>query len=269
MKVTRLSDRHELKELNVNIQFEGDFETVYTEGENRKVLPTDTMKNTVYAIAKSHPLHTIEEFGLALVDHFMKNNPHVSKSSIELIESRWDRIPISGNASTAASHPSAFTGGGNEKRASLVVQSRTSIEVTSGIRDLLILKTTGSAFKGYIKDKYTTLKETDDRILATNAEIHWLYATPTVDFEACYLKIRETLLETFAGHQSLSVQHTLYAMGEAALKACSEISEISLTMPNKHCLLVDLPAFGMENKNEIFVPTSEPHGLISGTIRRQ
>ena len=269
MKVTRLSDRHELKDVNVNIQFEGNFIKVYTEGDNRNVLPTDTMKNTVYAIAKNHSLHTIEEFGLALSDHFMKNNPEVSTVSIELVESAWNRISVQESPARSAHHPSAFTGGGTEERFSTVVQTRTSVTITSGIRNLLVLKTTGSAFRGYLKDKYTTLKETDDRILATNAEISWLYTTPGVDYNSCFTKIRETLLGTFADHESLSVQHTLYAMGESALNACADISEISLTMPNKHCLLVDLSPFGMENKNEIFMPTSEPYGLISGTIKRQ
>ena len=268
MKVTRLPDRHELKEVNVNIQLEGAFEKVYTVGDNRNVLPTDTMKNTVYALAKDHPLHCIEEFGVSLSDHFLKNNPDVSKVTIELIESRWDRIPMAGSGARATPHPWSFTGGASEKRTSLVKRTRTSLAVYSGIMDLLILKTTGSAFKEYVKDKYTTLKETDDRILATNAEIQWLYKNDKVDFDDCFHKVRRSLLEAFANHESLSVQHTLYAMGDAALKACSDVSEISLTMPNKHCLLFDLTPFGMQNKNEIFVPTSEPHGMISGTIKR-
>ena len=268
MKVTRLPDRHELKEVNVNIQFEGAFEKVYTVGDNRNVLPTDTMKNTVYALAKDHPLHCIEEFGVSLSEHFLKNNPDVSKVTIELVESRWDRIPMSGAGSQPAPHSWSFTGGASEKRTSLVTRTRTTIAIRSGISDLLILKTTGSAFKQYVKDQYTTLKETDDRILATNAEVQWLYKNDKADFDDCFQNIRRSLLEAFANHESLSVQHTLYAMGDAALKACSDVSEISLTMPNKHCLLVDLTPFGMQNKNEIFVPTSEPHGLISGTIKR-
>ena len=268
MKVTRRPDRHELKEVNVNIQFEGEFEKVYTVGDNRNVLPTDTMKNTVYALAKDHPLQCIEEFGASLSEHFIKNNPDVSKVTIELIESRWDRIPMSGTGSQPTPHSWSFTGGASEKRTSLVTRTRTTLVIRSGIRDLLILKTTDSAFKAYVKDKFTTLKETDDRILATNAEVQWLYSKTNADFDKGFHNIRQSLLEAFANHESLSVQHTLYAMGDAALKACGDVSEISLTMPNKHCLLVDLTPFGMQNKNEIFVPTSEPHGLISGTIKR-
>ncbi len=268
MKVTRQPDRHELKEVNVNIQLEGAFEKVYTVGDNRNVLPTDTMKNTVYALAKDHPLHCIEEFGVTLSEHFIKNNPDVSKATIELIESRWERIPMSSSGAKSTPHSWSFTGGASEKRTSLVTKTRTALVIRSGIRDLLILKTTGSAFKEYVKDKYTTLKETDDRILATNAEIQWLYSNANTDFNKSFQNIRQSLLEMFANHESLSVQHTLYAMGEAALKACGDVSEVTLTMPNKHCLLVDLTPFGMQNKNEIFVPTSEPHGLISGTIKR-
>lgn len=267
MKVTRLPDRHELKEVCVNIQFEGEFEKVYTKGDNSNVLPTDTIKNTVYAIAKDHPLRSIEEFGLMLSHHFLLNNPDISKVTIELIENLWNRISVS--AAAPDPHPWAFSSGGNEKRNCIVTKTRTAVTIRSGIQDLLILKTTGSAFKGYVKDKYTTLKETDDRIFATNAEIRWKYTREDLDFGVCHQKIRRAILETFAKHDSLSVQHTLYAMGESALEACADVSEISMTMPNKHCLLVDLSPFGMQNETEIFVPTSEPHGLISGTVKRK
>ena len=267
MKVTHLSDRHDLKEVCVNIQLEGRFEEVYTKGDNSNVLPTDTMKNTVYAVAKDHPLDSIEEFGLVLSDHFLLNNPDVSKVTIELIESLWNRITLSANSPTP--HPWAFSSGGNEKRNCIVTKTRSAVTIHSGIQDLLILKTTGSAFKGFVKDKYTTLKETDDRIFATNAEIQWKYTKDGLDFNAGHQKIRQAILESFAKHDSLSVQHTLHAMGESALAACADISEISMTMPNKHCLLVDLSPFGMQNKSEIFVPTSEPHGLISGTVKRK
>jgi urate oxidase len=267
MKVTRFPDRHDLKEVRVNIQFEGEFEKVYTRGDNSNVLPTDTMKNTVYAIAKDHPLRSIEEFGLTLSNHFLLNNPDVSKVTIELIENLWNRISVSQGAPGA--HPWGFSGGGNEKRNCIVTKTRTAVTIKSGIQDLLILKTTSSAFKGYVKDKYTTLKETDDRIFVTNAEIRWKYSSENLDFNVCHQKIRQAILETFAKHDSLSVQHTLYAMGESALAACADVSEISMTMPNKHCLLVDLSPFGIQNKNEIFVPTSEPHGLISGTVKRK
>jgi len=267
MKVTRLPDRHDLKEVCVNIQFEGEFEKVYTKGDNSNVLPTDTMKNTVYAIAKDHPLRSIEEFGLTLSNHFLLNNPDVSKVTIELIENLWNRISVS--AAAPDPHPWSFSGGGNEKRNCIVTRTRTTVTIKSGIQDLMILKTSGSAFIGYVKDKYTTLKETDDRIFATNADIRWTYTREDLDFNVCHQKIRQAILETFAKHDSLSVQHTLYAMGESALAACVDVSEISLTMPNKHCILVDLSPFGMQNKNEIFVPTSEPHGLISGTVKRK
>jgi urate oxidase len=267
MKVTRLPDRHDLKEVCVNIQFEGEFEKVYTKGDNSNVLPTDTMKNTVYAIAKDHPLRSIEEFGLTLSNHFLLNNPDVLKVTIELIENLWNRISVS--AAAPELHPWSFSGGGNEKRNSIVTRTRTAVSIRSGIQDLLILKTSGSAFKGYMKDKYTTLKETDDRIFATNAEIRWTYTREDLDFNVYYQKIRQALLETFAKQDSRSVQHTLYAMGESALAACVDVSEISLTMPNKHCILVDFSPFGVQNKNEIFVPTSEPHGLISGTVKRK
>ena len=269
MKVTRLPYRHELKEIKVNVQLEGDFDRAYTDGDNRNVVPTDTMKNTIYAMAKNDPLHPIEGFGLALADHFAKNNPQVSAVTIELEESNWNHIATPTSPDGLSHHPHAFVNGGDETRTSIVVHTRSNIVVKSGVRNLLILKTSDSAFTGYVKDRFTTLKETDDRILATSAEILWTYRSPAVKFDECFPHIRQTLLDTFANHKSSSVQHTLYAMADAALQAHEEIMEISLTMPNKHCLLVDLKPFGMENNNEIFVSTSEPYGLISGTVKRK
>ncbi len=264
MKVTRLADRHELKEVTVNIQFEGKFEKVYTEGDNSNVLPTDTMKNTVYALAKNHPLLAIEEFGETLGKYFLDHNPDIERTTIELVESLWNRIPVGQKP-----HAHSFTSAGNEKRTAIVTQTRTSRHVESGIQDLLVLKTTGSAFTGYIKDKFTTLKETDDRIFATNMNVRWQYSKLPVNYNSCYEIIRTALLETFAEQHSLSVQHTVYAMGEAALEKCKDLSEIKITTPNKHCLLVNLEPFGLENKNEIFVPTDEPFGLIEGVMKRE
>lgn len=269
IKVTHLPYRHELKEVKVNIQLEGAFERAYTDGDNRNVVPTDTMKNTVYALAKDDPVRTIESFGLVLADHFATNNPQVSSVTIELEESNWDHIATPTGPDGLSHHPHAFVGGGNETRTSIVVRSYSNIIVKSGVRNLLILKTSDSAFTGYAKDRFTTLKETDDRILATSAEIFWTYRSPEEKFDECYPRIRQTLLDTFANHKSASVQHTLYAMANAALQAHEEITEISLTMPNKHCLLVDLKPFGMENNNEIFISTSEPYGLILGTVKRK
>jgi len=266
VKVTRLPDRHILKEVSVNIQLEGDFESAHTKGDNTKILPTDTMKNTVYALAKNHSLNSIEEFGLDLCRHFLKNNGQVTQVIIELTESLWNRLMIASD-SNSVPHPHAFSAE-KEKRISIITASKAKEEVKSGIQDLLILKTTDSGFSNFIKDRFTTLKETDDRIFATDLKVVWAYGPASIDFISTHEAAKKILLETFAAHKSLSVQHTLYAMGRAVLEHISSIAEINLSMPNKHCLLVNLEPFGMENKNEIFVPTDEPHGLIEARLKR-
>jgi len=268
-KITRHADHHDFKEVTVNIQLSGDFERVYSDGDNRRVLPTDTMKNTVYALAQEHSFLTIEEFGLTLAEYFIKNNPQLSSARIELIESLWRRVRISGKGQADQLHPHTFIGGGNEKSTAVITHGNLATSVTSGMRDLLILKTTGSAFENFLKDKFTTLKEVSDRILATSLKATWDYEKNDIDFAGYRKKIRELIIQTFAHHHSLSAQHTLYAVGHAVLEKCSEVSEVHLSMPNKHYLPVDLERFGMQNKNEIFLPTDEPFGLIEGSLARE
>jgi urate oxidase len=201
---------------------------------------------------------------LYLANYFASNNPQVSQVRIELTEHNWIRMRFNGTV-----HPHAYCSGGNEKHTATVVQNKNGIEVTTGITDLLILKTTDSGFENYIKDQYTTLKETSDRIFATQCEVSWVYNSSKILFVELFNGIRTTLLQTFADHQSLSVQHTLYAMGEAVLDKFAAVNEISLTMPNKHHILYNLEQFGMDNKNEVFIATDEPYGYITGTIVRE
>jgi urate oxidase len=262
-KITRHADRHEFKQISVNVSLQGEFETAHTKGDNSKILPTDTQKNSVYALAKEHLNDSIEEFGLQLSNHFISNNLQLSQARIEIEEHLYSRL-ILGNSE----HPHAFISRGNEKHVAVIEQSRQGIKTSCGIRDLLILKTSDSGFENYIMDQYTTLKETADRILATQCEVIWSYNSYQLDFSLLYNSIRETLLETFAGHKSSSVQHTLYAMGEDVLKKYAPVDEISLTMPNKHHILFDLAQFGIENNNEIFMATDEPFGYITGTVSR-
>jgi urate oxidase len=263
-KVIRHGDHHEFRQISVNVVLEGDFETAHTTGDNTKILPTDTQKNTVYALAKEHFESSIEAFGLHLAKHFTINNPQISQTRIELTEYAWSRMNLDGTV-----HPHAYISGGSEKHEAVIVQNATGITVTAGIKDLLILKTTDSGFENYIRDQYTTLKETNDRIMATQCEVSWIYETIDIDFIDLFTDIRNTLLQTFADHKSLSVQHTLYAMGEAVLQQFNMVREISLKMPNKHHILYNLEQFGMENKNEIFIATDEPYGYITGTIVRE
>jgi urate oxidase len=263
-KIIRHADYHEFRQISVNVSLQGDFETAHTLGDNTKILPTDTQKNTVYALAKEKFNSSIEEFGLELSRHFILNNSQLSKAIIEIEEHLYSRLSFEGKV-----HPHAYISNGDEKHTAMIEQSGNNIKVSSGIKNLLILKTTDSGFENYIRDQYTTLKETADRILATRCEVSWQYNSHQLDFVSLYKSIRETLLKTFAYHKSLSVQQTLYAMGEEVLKEYKDVEEISLIMPNKHHILFNLEQFGMDNKNEIFIATDEPFGYITGTVTRE
>lgn len=262
-KIIRHPDHHEFRQVSVNVSLEGDFETAHTEGDNSLILPTDTQKNTVYALAKTHFVSSIEAFGMYLANYFVINNPPVSLARIEITEHLWQRMFFENKK-----HPHAYISSGNEKHTAVIVQQGMKAEVQSGISDLLILKTTDSGFENYIKDQFTTLKETSDRILSTQCEVSWIYNMVPKDFTALYDAIRTQLLTTFAHHKSLSVQQTLFAMGEAVLNKFDGVEEITLKMPNKHHIPFNLDQFGMENKNEIFIATDEPYGYITGTVTR-
>ena len=264
LKVTRDSHRHDLKDLTVGIRFEGDFDDAHTSGDNSRLLPMDTMKNTVYALAKQQPIDQIEEFGIALVEHFFNDNRHLAKVRIDIAERRWERLPVAGH-----SHDHSFIRGSDETRTSIVTGVRDGVMLESGISELAILKTTGAGFEGFMSDEFTTLSGTSERMLATTLAASWRYDGREMQFRLCWEGVRQTLLEVFAEHESLSVQHSLYAMGETVLDRFREISEIKLSMPNRHHLPIDLTPFGMENRNEIFAPIAEPYGLAEATLRRE
>jgi urate oxidase len=261
VKVRRSRDPHELVDLTIDIQLEGAFDAVYVAGDNGPCLATDTMKNTVYAMARQHPIDQVETFGSALADHFLAK-PLVSRVRISIIEQPWGRLSSAGQP-----HPHAFVQAGAEHWTAVVTRDEDGTTIASGLANLVVLKTTDSAFSGFPRDEYTTLADTSDRIMATSINAVWTYASATPDFSA-RARVRRALVETFAAHVSRSVQHTLYAMGEAALAASADVATITLTLPNRHHLLVDLTPFGLDNPNEIFVATDQPYGLIEATIRR-
>ena len=263
VKVDRRAARHELHDLTVEVQLQGDFGPAHTAGDNAQVLPTDTMKNTVYALARQGAVDPPEEFGERLARHFLEACPAASRAVLALAVHRWDRAVVDG----APDHH-AFVRGQAERRLATVTLDEAGMGVEAGLEGLDLLKTTGSAFAGFLRDPYTTLRETDDRILATDVEARWKYSRPPRDYGAAWNAVRAILIETFAGHESASVQHTLYAMGEAALARCGEIGEIRLILPNRHILPVDLAPLGLENPNEIFVATGEPYGRIEAVIAR-
>jgi urate oxidase len=264
LKVERSGNHHVIRELAVDIALTGAFDAAHTEGDNSLVLPTDTMKNTVYAKARELTLGAPEDFGIALAHHFLGASSAAASARVTVTEHGWRRLDVDGEP-----HDHAFERRSSELRIARVLLARGgATEVVAGIEDLLILKSGRSAFSGYPRDKFTTLRETEDRILATSISTHWRYRANTTDFNEQFDRVRRALLETFAQHDSKSVQHTLYAMGEAVLNKCDAVEELSITMPNKHHLLVDLAPIGLDNPNEIFVPTSEPYGLIEATLRR-
>ena len=259
-RLDRSTNPHGLVDLTVDVQLEGAFEPVY-EGDNRLCVATDTMKNTVYALARQASIRHIETFASQLADHFAAE-PAVTEARITIAEHVW--TPIEGEAGR---YPDAFRQPGGEHWTTLVIRKGRGTTVQSGVTDLVVMKTRGSAFSGFPRDAFTTLPETHDRILATSVTATWTYAGGASDFSV-RTKIRSALLDAFARHESRSVQHTLAAMGEAALGACHDIVEITLRLPNRHHLLVNLEPFGLDNPNVVFVPTDEPYGLIEGTIRR-
>ena len=261
VKVRRSREPHEIVDLTVDVQLEGAFEPVYVEGDNAPCVATDTMKNTVYAFAKQDAIDHVEAFAARLADHFAAK-PAVARARVSAVEHRWERLSVGGRP-----HPHAFVQAGGEQWTAVITKDVTGTSVVAGIQNLVVLKTTDSAFSGFPRDEYTTLPDTEDRILATSVTASWTYRPGTTDF-AARERIRTALVETFAAHQSRSVQHTLYAMATAALEACRDVLEITVSMPNRHHLLVDLKPFGLDNPNEIFVATDQPYGLIEATVQR-
>jgi urate oxidase len=262
--VVRHATHHAMKEWSVRVLLHGDFESCFTAGDNSKILPTDTMKNTVYSLARESNAATLEEFAIELAEYLLENNPQVSKASAEIEEKGWERVVVDG-----ALHATTYKLADPELQTTEAVRERGgALQIASGVDGLVILKTTKSAFTGYIKDKLTTLPESTDRIFGTRATALWSYSEPPADYAAARSAALAALLKTFAEHDSLSVQHTLFDVGKAMLEAIPQMARVKLTMPNLHCLLVDLSRFGQDNPNQIFVPTDEPHGYIQAVIER-
>ena len=263
MQVRRRGDRDDLRDLSVAVRFEGDYNASYVDGDNQDVLPTDTMKNTVYALAAQSPVQDPEPFAIRLGQHFLERNPKLRRVSLDLVEHQWRRIEIG-----EREHGQAFMRRGPDTRTASVAATRDGVTVEAGVQNLLIMKTGHSAFSGFPRDEFTTLPATRDRLLATSMTASWRYADVDVPFGSTWRGVRDVLLRTFAEHDSESVQHTLYAMGQAVLDSLDIVSSISLVMPNKHHLPIDLTRFGLENRNEIFVATDEPYGRIEATLTR-
>jgi urate oxidase len=260
--VDRSTPRHVVTDFNVTTQLRGDFAGAYLTGDNSSVLATDTQKNTVYAFAREYGVGEPEDFALRLGEHFLESLPQVNGARVAIDQYSWDRIPVAG-----VEHDHAFVKPGGERRTTVVTLDGNEKWVVSGLSDLVVLKSTGSEFWGFPRDKYTTLPETTDRILATSVTARWRYGTEAA-YGEIYPQIRALLLETFASVHSLALQQTQYAIGTAILETFDDVAEVRMSMPNKHHYLVDLAPFGLDNPNEVFIAGDRPYGLIEAALTR-
>ena len=263
VKVERNGASHEIRDLDVEIRFFGAFENAYIDGDNHSILPTDTMKNTVYVLARQQPLGEIEDFGSRVASHFLARNSHLTRVRIAICENIWKRITCHGRQ-----HDSSFQMSGPESRTAVVDASPAKTSIYCGIKNLVVLKTSNSSFQDFMRDEYTTLEDTADRLFASSINAEWSCRDRAGDFKENWFYIRSILLSAFAAHDSRSVQHTLYAMGHAVLQQVGAIEEIRLAMPNRHCMTVDLSPFCLDNPNEVFIPLEEPSGWIEARLNR-
>lgn len=262
VRVDRATPVHVLADLTVGTQLRGDFAAAYTDGDNAHVHATDTQKNTVFALAKEHGVASPEDFLLLLAGHW-RAQPWVSGTQMTAEQHAWERI---GAGTPGSGH--SFARAGGETRTAVVQTDGEDTFVIGGLTGLVVLKSTGSEFAGFPRDRFTTLPETDDRILATSVTAWWRYTTDVLDWDAAHAAVRAALVQAFAGTHSLALQQTIHAMGAAALDAVPEIAEIRISCPNKHHFEVDLSPFGLANGGEVFVAADRPYGLIQATLRR-
>jgi urate oxidase len=257
VRVFRDGDTHSLADLNVSVALSGDLAATHLTGDNRGVLPTDTMKNTVYAFAKEYGVGEPETFGLLLARHFVGSQPQVHRARITIEAYAWERLG-----------PHSFRRTADHVRSCVVTAGEPEVQVVSGLSGLVLLNSTASEFHGYPRDRYTTLPETTDRILATAVDAKWRHLPGQVDWAASFAGVRDAMIDAFVNTYSYSLQQTLYSMGRLVLEARPEVAEVRLTLPNKHHYPVDLTPFGLTNGNEVFVAGDRPYGLIEGTVTR-
>lgn len=256
VRIHRDTARHEIRDVTVSTALRGDFTAAHLAGDQSRVLPTDTQKNTVYAFAKKHGLREIEDYALTLARHFVADVEPVDGARVEVEEYSWERV-----------NDHSWVRKQSEVRTTVVEVGEVE-KVTAGLKDLVLLKSTGSEFAGFLRDEYTTLQETHDRIMSTSLVATWTYAGTDVDWDKTWTDVRAILVERFASVHSLALQQTLWEMGRAVLEAHPEITEIALSAPNKHHFVVDLSPFGLENPNEVFHAADRPYGLIRATVVR-
>jgi urate oxidase len=263
VRIYRDAPRHEIHDINVSTCLRGDFSAAHLTGDQTAVLPTDTQKQTAYAYAKEKGLLSIEDYGLALARHFVSDVEPVQAARIEIDEYAWERAVVDG-----AEHNHTWTRKGQEVRTAAITVDGDGEWVVGGLKDLIVLKSTGSEFAGFLEDRYTILEPTHDRVMATSLVAQWRFTTSEVDWETVYADIKTHLIKQFAVVQSLALQQTLYEMGKAVLTAYPQIAEVRLSAPNKHHFAYDLSPFGLQNNNEVFHADDRPYGLIQATVTR-
>ncbi|HEY2297837.1 MAG TPA: urate oxidase [Jatrophihabitans sp.] len=264
VRIYRDSPRHEIRDLNVSTALRGNFTDAHTVGDQRNVLPTDSQKNTCFAFAKEKGIAHIEDYALALARHFVHDIATVDAARVDVDEYAWERARVDG-----VEHDHTWVRRGGEVRTAHITVEPAGESVVAGLRDLVLLKSTGSQFRGFLVDGYTTLAETDDRVLATSLVAQWRYASTAQAWDELFTDVRRLLIERFAQVISRALQQTLWEMGKAVLEAHPQIAEISLSAPNKHHFLVDLAPFGLDNPGEVFVAADRPYGLIEATVTRE
>ena len=268
VRIYRDTARHEIRDLNVSTCLRGDFDAAHLEGDQGAVLPTDTQKQTVYAYAKSKGVEFVETYALELARHFVDDVEPVRAARVEIDDYAWQRVTIDG-----VEHDHTWTRTGPEVRTVSVTVEGTGRErrewVIGGVKDLVVLKSTGSEFSGFLTDPYTVLEPTADRVMATSLVAQWRFTTDDVDWDVTYAAIKATMLERFANLQSKALQQTLFEMGRAVLEKYPVIAEIRMSAPNKHHFVYDLERFGVTNSNEVFHADDRPYGLIQATVQRE
>lgn len=263
VRIYRDSPRHEIHDINVSTCLRGDFSAAHLAGDQSDVLPTDTQKQTAYAYAKEKGLLSIEDYGLTLARHFVGDVEPVDGARIEIEEYAWERAIVEGRE-----HDHTWIRKGQEVRTAAITVDAEGESVVGGLKDMVILKSTGSEFAGFLTDPYTILEPTHDRVMATSLVAQWRFTSTDVDWEATYVGIKTRLVERFALVQSLALQQTLFEMGKAVLETYPFIAEVRLSAPNKHHFVYDLSPFGLTNANEVFNADDRPYGLIQATVTR-
>jgi len=263
VRIYRDQPRHEIHDVNVSTCLRGDFSAAHLAGDQSEVLPTDTQKQTIYAYAKEKGLTSIEDYGLTLARHFVSDVEPVQGARVEIDEYAWERVIVDG-----AEHDHTWVRKGQEVRTAAITVDADGEWVVGGLKDLVILKSTGSEFAGFLSDPYTILEPTHDRVMATSLVAQWRFTTTEVDWEATYVGVKAQLTKQFAVVQSLALQQTLFEMGRAVLETYPTIAEVRLSAPNRHHFVYDLSPFGVDNPNEVFHADDRPYGLIQATVAR-